>query len=196
MRSVFAALSLAASALAYSISEPSSTEDWTTSGPNVVTWTRVDTDATNFTLVLVNQDTSIMPSGSEVLVAYVDGTVGTVTASAPSAGWPTGSGFQVNFVKDTNSLNTIYAQSNQFNITQSTSSAASSTSASASKSSAASGSTTGTSSKATGSAASASGSSSATSSDASPSATSSSGAGRVEAGLFSVFAGALAMLAF
>lgn len=73
-----------------------------------------------------------MPSGSEVLVAYVDGTAGTVTASAPSAGWPTGSGFQVNFVKDANSLNTIYAQSNQFNITQSTSSAASSTSASAS----------------------------------------------------------------
>lgn len=55
MRSVFAVLSLAASALAYSISQPSSSENWTTSGPNVVVWERVDTDATNFTLVLVNQ---------------------------------------------------------------------------------------------------------------------------------------------
>jgi len=34
----------------------------------------------------------------------------------PSGGWPTGAHFRVNFVRDTNSLSTIYAQSVEFSI--------------------------------------------------------------------------------
>lgn len=57
-----------------------------------------------------------MPS-DQVLAALVDGKLGTITANPPSAGWPTGTGFRVNLVQDPDSLNTILAQSGEFNIT-------------------------------------------------------------------------------
>ena len=59
-----------------------------------------------------------MPAGQEVLIATVDGTQNSIAVPAPSGGFPTGTGFQVNFVKDPQDLNTILAQSNQFSITQ------------------------------------------------------------------------------
>lgn len=40
----------------------------------------------------------------------------------PSGGWKAGTGFQVNLVKDTDNLNTILAQSEQFTIKSSSSS--------------------------------------------------------------------------
>ena len=55
MRSAFALLAFAASALAYTVTEPDAATGWTTSGPNVVAWTKVSTDAANFTIVLDNQ---------------------------------------------------------------------------------------------------------------------------------------------
>lgn len=55
MRSVAVLFALATSALAYSVSEPTNSTGWTTSGPNEVSWSKVDTDAANFTIVLVNQ---------------------------------------------------------------------------------------------------------------------------------------------
>ncbi len=60
-----------------------------------------------------------MPSGSEVLIATVDGSLGIISIPAPSGGFPVGNGFQVNFVNDTQHLSTILAQSPQFSITQS-----------------------------------------------------------------------------
>ena len=48
-------LSLVASALAYAVSKPGTGDNWTTTGPNVVNWSRVSTDAQNFTIVLSNQ---------------------------------------------------------------------------------------------------------------------------------------------
>jgi hypothetical protein len=60
-----------------------------------------------------------MPSGSEILIATVDGTAGAIGVPVPSGGFPVGNGFQINFVNDTQHLNTILAQSNQFAITQS-----------------------------------------------------------------------------
>ena len=62
-----------------------------------------------------------MPSGQEVLIATVDGTLGVIAVPPPSGGLPAGNGFQVNFVKDPQDLNTILAQSQQFAITQSNS---------------------------------------------------------------------------
>lgn len=55
MRAVLALFSFAASALAYSVTEPDATTGWTTSGPNVVVWSMVSTDPANFTIVLDNQ---------------------------------------------------------------------------------------------------------------------------------------------
>ncbi|KAH9985216.1 Ser-Thr-rich glycosyl-phosphatidyl-inositol-anchored membrane family-domain-containing protein, partial [Russula compacta] len=120
MHSLFTLISLVASACAYQITSPNNVSGWTTGGPNTLAWQRVDTDPTNFTLLLVNQDKSALPTGQEILVAQVDGTTGSLTVPAPSSGFPVGSGYQVNFVKDPQDLNTILAQSNQFNITSST----------------------------------------------------------------------------
>jgi hypothetical protein len=44
-----------ASAFAYQVTAPGDTQGWTTSGPNYLTWVRVDTDPLNFTAVLTNQ---------------------------------------------------------------------------------------------------------------------------------------------
>lgn len=57
-----------------------------------------------------------MPS-DQVLAALVDGTLGSITANAPSGGWPIGVGFHVNLVQDADSLSTVLAKSPQFNIT-------------------------------------------------------------------------------
>jgi hypothetical protein len=66
-----------------------------------------------------------MPSGSEILIATVNGDTGSIGVPAPSGGFPVGKGFQVNFVNSTQQLNTILAQSNQFAITQSNTTTAS-----------------------------------------------------------------------
>ncbi len=55
MRSLFTLLSLVASACAYQIISPGTSNGWTTGGTNNVTWQRVNTDQTTFTMVLVNQ---------------------------------------------------------------------------------------------------------------------------------------------
>lgn len=63
-----------------------------------------------------------------MLAALVDGTLGNTTVNPPSGGWPTpGGGYRVNLVQDANDLNTILAQSPEFNITQPTSKSSSTT---------------------------------------------------------------------
>jgi hypothetical protein len=59
-----------------------------------------------------------MPAGEEVLIATVDGNQNSIAVPAPSGGFQVGKGYQVNFVKDSQDLTTILAQSNQFSITQ------------------------------------------------------------------------------
>ncbi|KAG1752608.1 uncharacterized protein EDB91DRAFT_1234598 [Suillus paluster] len=125
MRS-FTAILLASitSTFAYQVTSPGDAQGWTTSGPNSLTWVRVDTDPLNFTAVLTNQ--AVMPQGPQVLNALVDGTLGQIICNPPSGGWPQGSGFRVNLAKDAEDLNTLLAQSNQFNINSTTSSGSSS----------------------------------------------------------------------
>lgn len=55
MRSLFTLFSLVASVCAYQVITPGNNSGWTTGGPNNVTWQRVNTDQTTFTMVLVNQ---------------------------------------------------------------------------------------------------------------------------------------------
>lgn len=145
MRCLFALLSFVATACAYQVLTPGNAAGWTSAGPNTVTWQRVATDPATFTMLLVNQvrtslltspllriplillclsqDQNVLPGGKEVLIATVDGTTGTVTVSPPSSGFPVGNGFQINFVQDPQDLNTILAQSQQFAITQSSTTA-------------------------------------------------------------------------
>jgi len=194
MRSAAALLSLAASAFAYQVTFPTSSEGWTNSGAQTLSWTRVDTDPTNFTVVLKNSDPSVL-ADEQVLAAQVDGTLGNTTLNPPSGGWPSpAGGYQVNLVQNTTELNTILAQSNDFNITESTSSSSSSSTGSAS-----SGSSTGTpSATTTDSATGPDTSSSGTDSTSSPSSTTSSKNGAVslgaQTGLFGVLALAGALL--
>ncbi|KAH9062288.1 hypothetical protein EDB87DRAFT_335143 [Lactarius vividus] len=124
MHFFFTLLSFVALASAYQVTSPGGSAGWTIAGPNVVTWQRVSTDALNFTIVLSNQART--PSYQQVLAALVDGNLGKFTVSPPSTGFPTGTGFQVNLVQDSQNLNTIYAQSQQFAIVQATTTTSSS----------------------------------------------------------------------
>ena len=53
--SVATALLYASAANAYTVLAPTNSTGWTVGGPNTFSWTRVDTDPQNFTLVLDNQ---------------------------------------------------------------------------------------------------------------------------------------------
>ncbi|KAH8982792.1 hypothetical protein EDB92DRAFT_1621215 [Lactarius akahatsu] len=124
MQFFFSLLSFVALASAYRVTSPGGSSGWTIAGPNVVTWERVSTDALNFTIVLSNQART--PSYQQVLAALVDGTPGKFIVRPPSTGFPTGTGFQVNLVEDSENLSTIYAQSQQFSIVQATTTTSSS----------------------------------------------------------------------
>jgi len=54
MRFIAAVLLSVSSALAYQIISPGGSQGWTTTGPNILVWQRVDTDPQNFTVVLTN----------------------------------------------------------------------------------------------------------------------------------------------
>ncbi|EDR03054.1 uncharacterized protein LACBIDRAFT_307632 [Laccaria bicolor S238N-H82] len=144
MRSILFLLAFISSVFAYSITSPNSNQGWTNQGAQLLTWTRVNTDRLNFTVVLTNQNiTGFQPV---VLATSVDGTLGSAPMNTPSGGWPSpGGSFRVNLVQDANNLDAILAQSNQFNITQGTSTiSSSSTKGSTTRSaSSATGSTTG-----------------------------------------------------
>ncbi|KAF8812270.1 hypothetical protein BYT27DRAFT_7132671 [Phlegmacium glaucopus] len=112
-------LSFVASTLAYSVINPSSSVGWTNQGSQNLTWQRVSTDPLNFTVVLDNQH--VTGFQREVLAALVDGTAGFTRLNSHNGGWPTGSGFRVKLVKDDQNLDTILAESQDFNITDATS---------------------------------------------------------------------------
>ncbi|KZT72550.1 hypothetical protein DAEQUDRAFT_664074 [Daedalea quercina L-15889] len=123
-------LALAASAAALQVTQPSNSTGWSTSGPNTVTWSSVSTDNSNFTIVLNNQNS--YPAYTEVLEALVETSEGSITVNPPSGGWVAGTGYRVNFVKDSDDLDQILAQSDDFTIEQSSSSTYSSGSSTAS----------------------------------------------------------------
>ncbi|KAF8663406.1 hypothetical protein AX16_000978 [Volvariella volvacea WC 439] len=129
MRSALAVLfTLATSAFSYQVLSPGGSVSWTNDGSQLVTWSRVDTDPRNFTIVLDNQ--SVDPRITFVLAALVDGTQTPPEAfvNPPSGGWPTGEGFRVNFVRDDDNLEAILAQSQEFEIQDASTLSGSSTS--------------------------------------------------------------------
>ncbi|KAJ7498724.1 hypothetical protein FB451DRAFT_1202836 [Mycena latifolia] len=83
-----------ASVSAIAVTSPGTTSNWTNDGSQSITWTSVSTDPANFTIVLTN-NRSLMPTNNQILKAL----------------------YRVNFCKDSEDLNTILAQSDEFNIT-------------------------------------------------------------------------------
>ncbi|KAJ2931699.1 hypothetical protein H1R20_g5522, partial [Candolleomyces eurysporus] len=111
-------LSLLSAAFAFQVTRPSLTQGWTNNGPQTVSWDRVSTDATNFTILLTNTNRQLLPS--DVVLASVADAVAasSVMVPPPSGGWPAAGGsYRVNLVKSATELTTIYAQSTEFNIT-------------------------------------------------------------------------------
>ncbi|KAF8640032.1 hypothetical protein AX17_001274 [Amanita inopinata Kibby_2008] len=102
--------------MGYQVTNPSGAKGWTNSGQQPLSWQRVDTDPLNFTVVLTNTDRTVFPINDQVLSALVDGTLLKTSMNPPSGGWPTGDHFRVNFVQDTNNLDSILAQSDEFTI--------------------------------------------------------------------------------
>ncbi|KAH0839942.1 hypothetical protein J3R83DRAFT_896 [Lanmaoa asiatica] len=100
-------------AFAYSVTYPGGSQGWNTTGPNYLMWERVDTDPLSFTVVLTN----VNAASNQVLDAVIDGTLGITMCSPPSGGWPSGSGFRVNLAQDATHLDSLLAQSSEFNIT-------------------------------------------------------------------------------
>jgi len=114
MRALSVLLAFISSAFAYQVLVPNASQGWTNQGGQSLSWDRVSTDSLNFTVVLDNQN--ITGFSPQVLAALVDGSLGNATMNPPSGGWPTGTHFRVNLVRDTNSLSTMYAQSVEFSI--------------------------------------------------------------------------------
>ncbi|KAJ7180304.1 hypothetical protein C8R43DRAFT_1229891 [Mycena crocata] len=97
-----------ASVSAIAITSPGDTNTWTNDGSQ-----------TNFTIVLTNINRSLQPTNNQILKALVDTSAGTTTVDPPSEGWPSvGGTYRVNFCKSSEELDSILAQSDEFNITQ------------------------------------------------------------------------------
>ncbi|KAG6903456.1 hypothetical protein C0995_005479 [Termitomyces sp. Mi166 len=105
--------SFVASALAYTVTEPSAAHPWTASGPQTLSWDRVSTDPSTFTVVLTDMADSTY---QQVLAAEVGGDLQSIILNPPSGGWPQGEGFRLNLVQDVNHLDSILAQSSEYNI--------------------------------------------------------------------------------
>ncbi|KAK0468131.1 GPI-anchored small secreted protein [Desarmillaria tabescens] len=126
MRTAAVLIACATSALAYSVTVPNASQGWTNSGSQTVSWEKVSTDRANFTIVLTNQDRSVL-SQDQTLASLVDGDLGTTQVNPPGEGWIVGGTYRVNLVQDSENLNSILAQSSEFNISESSSSSSSAT---------------------------------------------------------------------
>ncbi|KAG2013834.1 hypothetical protein CC2G_010702 [Coprinopsis cinerea AmutBmut pab1-1] len=127
MRAFFVLSALVSTALGYLVTRPNQSQGWTNQGPQTVHWERVSTDPETFALVLTNVNRDLLPSDI-VLASSVDGTSATsFTVEEPEGGWPAhGGSYRVNLVRSERELNTILAQSSEFNITASSSTPSSS----------------------------------------------------------------------
>lgn len=122
-----ATLLFVAAALAISVTSPTEGQNWDASkSSQSVSWNSVSSDPSSFTISLVNMVT--YPNVNVVLKQDVLTSSGSASVNAPSSGWPTGHGFQINFIQQNTNGDAILAQSQQFNITGSTSAFSSSSS--------------------------------------------------------------------
>ncbi|KAK0191177.1 hypothetical protein F5146DRAFT_587475 [Armillaria mellea] len=113
---VSVSLLFAASTWAYEIVEPSGSKSWTKFGTNTISWKMVNTDPMTVTVILTNENRTALPE-DRIITPSINGTLFTTQVYAPTGGWPMGSTFRLNFVKDSQSPHTILAQTSEFCIT-------------------------------------------------------------------------------
>ncbi|KZO93199.1 hypothetical protein CALVIDRAFT_260155 [Calocera viscosa TUFC12733] len=124
-------LILLPAALAIQVTSPTQSTLWSSGATSqTISWSSVVTDPTSFAIVLVNQDRTVLPTNDILLADNVSTSAGSVSVTYPGGTWPVGDAFQVNLVAASDQTSTIYAQSNDFNITSTAASASSSTTAS------------------------------------------------------------------
>lgn len=99
----------------YLVKSPNDNEGWFSHRPGRITWVRVDTDPSEFAVVLTRQQ----PPYNSLIYLHVSGGSPNVDHSfdnpVPRGGFPIGDHYRINLV-DVNNHNTIYAQSNEFTI--------------------------------------------------------------------------------
>ncbi|KAJ7094579.1 GPI-anchored small secreted protein [Mycena belliarum] len=106
------------SASAIQVTSPGGTKGWTNDGSQSIAWQSVSTDPSNFTIVLTNPNRALMPNDNQILKALVSTNAGSTTVDPPAMGWPAvGGSYRVNLCKSSEDLNSILAQSMEFNIT-------------------------------------------------------------------------------
>ncbi|RSH93230.1 hypothetical protein EHS25_007584 [Saitozyma podzolica] len=132
-------LALVSQISAIQVTSPSSSTVWSsgTSG-QTVSWQSVSTDPTSFVIQLVNQAGFLSNSPVTLTANQSTGSsnvVNSATVTYPSGSWPVGTAFQINLMSSSNSNAAILAQSQQFNITSSGSTAASGSSSASSSAS-------------------------------------------------------------
>ena len=136
--SLLALLAGALSVHAFQVTQPSNSSSWSSTDADTLTWSRVSTDPTNFTVVLTNTDRSVLPTNDQVIADFVDATSATsTTINPPSGGFNVGGTYRVNLVKSQDETSTIYAQSDEFQIVAGSASASGSSTSSGSASSSA-----------------------------------------------------------
>ncbi|KAG8163294.1 hypothetical protein KVR01_006591 [Diaporthe batatas] len=175
MVSSLALLALASGALALKVTSPDSNTIWSTGEKQTIEWESVSSDESSFNIYLSNKAT--YPPTDVLLASDVQTSAGSIDVDGSKLS--TGDSYTINLTNGTKTEQ-LYAQSNQFNITEGSSpSSASSTalaSSTASSSSTAADSTAASSTaSAASSSASATGTSSSSSEEASSTASSSSG---------------------
>ncbi|KAH8830380.1 Quinolinate phosphoribosyl transferase [Flagelloscypha sp. PMI_526] len=107
---IFVALAAILGVVAFEVTSPTATQGWTSSGPQTLSWKRVQSDPTSFAIVLTDGN----PANNVILMDTVDATSATsTTVNPPSSGWPSGK-YQVNLVKSKDDETSILAQSGQF----------------------------------------------------------------------------------
>ncbi|EIW71492.1 hypothetical protein TREMEDRAFT_28297 [Tremella mesenterica DSM 1558] len=129
---------LAPLAMAIQITSPATSDMWSSSSSSqTVVWQAVSTDPDSFEIQLVNQQGFLNNSPVTLVSNQATGSPNvqnSATITYPSGTWPSGRGFQINFVSTSSTTTTpaILAQSGQFNITDNGSASTSSTSSSSS----------------------------------------------------------------
>jgi hypothetical protein len=121
-------LSFIASTLAYQILTPNNVTGWTSTGGQTFTWSTVNSDQPTFSVVLSNQNpnSGIAADYSQNLLPSVTGSDLSAVVSPPAGGFQVAIGYRLNFMaipSEANSnSNGILAQSDEFAITDGSSS--------------------------------------------------------------------------
>ncbi|KAL1873501.1 hypothetical protein Daus18300_003864 [Diaporthe australafricana] len=116
-------LALASGALALKVTSPDSSTIWSTGEKQTIKWDTVSSDESSFNIYLSNM--ASYPPTNVLLASDVSSDSGSYDVDGSKLA--DGNSFTINFTNGTKTEQ-IYAQSNQFNITESTSSSSSSSS--------------------------------------------------------------------